>query len=173
VAHEDGDVLYQGKYFAIVADAIHGEYVRGGDEVLVVPLDDAGNVILTSEPSAAFGEPTVILPGGSTDPGVPFAESANAELQEEAGYRAGRLDFLGEVRPFSKYLSVGTYVYLARDLVASRLAGDEQYQIGIERVPFAEFETLIASGRLLDARVIAALYRARTFLKAEAMTTQS
>src|SRR4051794_28465168 len=101
VAHEDGEVLYQGQYFAIVANAIHGEFVRCGDEVLVVALDDGGNVIVTSEPSAAFGEPTVILPGGSTDPDVPFAESANAELQEEAGYKAGRLDFLGELRPFS------------------------------------------------------------------------
>jgi ADP-ribose diphosphatase len=164
VAHQDDEVLCQGKYFAIVAEAIHGEYVRCGDEVVVVALDDDENVILTIEPSAAFGEPTLILPGGSTDPDVPFAESANAELQEEVGYKAARLDFLGEIRPFSKYLTVRTYLFLARELTSSKLVGDEAYEIGVERVPLAEFESLMAAGRLLDARVIAALYLARAFL---------
>lgn len=164
MTHEQGEVLYQGNYFSIVADATHGEYVRCDGEVLVVPLDDDGSVILTSEPSAAFGEPTLILPGGATKPGAPNAEMANAELQEEIGFQAGRLDFLGELRPFSKYLTVQTFVYLARDLAPAQTQGDEAYKIGVERVPFAEFEVLIAAGRLLDARVIAALYLARAFL---------
>ena len=41
-------------------------------------------------------------------------EAANRELQEEIGYKAGRLDYLGELRPFSKYLAVRSFVYLAR-----------------------------------------------------------
>jgi ADP-ribose diphosphatase len=90
--------------------------------------------------------------------------TANRELQEEVGFRAGRIDFLGEMRPFSKYLTVRSFVCLARDLVVSSLEGDEKHKIHVERVPFAEFEALIAAGRLLDARVIAALYRARSFL---------
>ena len=64
-------------------------------------------------------------------------------------------------------LTVRTFVYLARDLVPSRLAGDETYTIDVERVPLASFESLIASGRLMDARVVAALYLARAFLGAE------
>src|SRR5436309_2937554 len=83
-------------------------------------------------------------------------ETANHELQEEAGYAAGRLDFLGELRPFSKYLTARSFVYLARALTPSHLQGDETYSIGVEQVPLGEFEALIAAGRLLDARVIAA-----------------
>jgi hypothetical protein len=83
------------------------------------------------------------------------------------GLTAGRLDFLGELRPFSKYLSVRTFVYLARDLSPGQMVGDETYVIEVERVPFADFESSIASGRLLDARVIAALYLARAFLSSE------
>ncbi len=56
------------------------------------------------------------------------------------------------------------FVYLARDLTPSRLEGDEGYDIRVERVPLAEFERLIAAGRLHDARVIAALYLARETL---------
>ena len=59
---------------------------------------------------------------------------------------------------------IRSYVFLARDLSPSRLPGDESYAIGIERVPLAAFEPLLAAGRLLDARVIAALFLARRFL---------
>jgi ADP-ribose diphosphatase len=168
VIHDHRSVLYEGRYFALLTDPVHGEVVRCGDETLVVALDQDGDVLLTIEPSAAFPEPTVILPGGSTSPDLPHAETASLELQEEVGLRAERLDFLGELRPFSRYLTVRTFVYLARDLVPSRLVGDEPYVVGAEWVPLASFESLNAAGRLLDARVIAALYLARAFLDAEA-----
>ncbi len=165
--NDDRAVLYQGTYFSLVADPVHAEFVRSGDETLVVALSDEGEVLLTTEPSAAFPGPTLILPGGATSPDRPAAESANLELQEEVGLRASRLDFLGELRPFSKYLAVRSFVFLARELSARRLAGDELYVIDVERVPLASFESLIAAGRLLDARVIAALYLARAFVAAE------
>lgn len=75
---------------------------------------------------------------------------------------------MGELRPFSKYLTVHSFVYLARDLTPSHLAGDEDYAINVERVPLASFEALIAVSRLFDARVIAALYMACGFLEGEA-----
>ena len=43
----------------------------------------------------------------------------------------------------------------------------ETYVIDVEQVPLSGFESLIDAGRLLDARVIAALYMARTFLARE------
>src|SRR4029434_9038303 len=89
------------------------------------------------------------------------------ELQEEVGFCARRWNYLGELRPFSKYLTVRSYVFLARDLVPSQMQGDEGYKIEVERVPLASFESLIEEKRLLDARVIAALYRARAFVDAE------
>lgn len=159
-----GETLYQGRYFAIVADETHGEFVRTGDEVLVVPFTTGGDVLLAVEPSAAFEEPAWVLPGGETKPDEPHAETADRELQEELGYRAGRLDFVAELRPFSKYLTTRSFVFLARDLEPSVLDGDEDYEIGIERVPLAGFEREVAAGRLLDARVVAALFLARRFV---------
>jgi len=158
------ETAYQGDYFSIHLDAGGIEYVRAGDEVLVIPLTATGDVLLTLEPSAAFGKPALILPGGETEAGEPHAETANRELQEEIGYKARQLDYLGELRPYSKYLAVRSFVYLARDLTPSQLEGDEDYAITVEQAPLATFERLIAAGRLLDARVIAALYLARSFL---------
>jgi 8-oxo-dGTP pyrophosphatase MutT (NUDIX family) len=160
------ETLYDGRYFAIVSDETHGEFVRAGDEVLVVPLTAEGDVVLAVEPSAAFEEPARVLPGGETKEDEPHADTAGRELQEEVGYRAGRLEFVGELRPFSKYLTTRSFVFLARDLVPSAIGGgDERYEIGSERVPLACFEREVAAGRLLDARVVAALALARHFIE--------
>lgn len=71
---------YQGDYFAILVDRSGTEFVRTGNEALVVPLTDRGEVIFTIEPSAAFGELTLIVPGGETDHDESQIETANREL---------------------------------------------------------------------------------------------
>jgi ADP-ribose diphosphatase len=162
-------ILHESRWFSIRTDAAGDEYVAStGDEVLVVPLTDSGEVLLAVEPSPAFGVPVRILPGGQVEPGLTLAEVANKELQEEIGYRAGRLDPLGELWPWAKYLAVRSHLFLARDLTPSKLAGDEGYVVGVERMPLAELETWINDGRLRDARAIAGLFLARAFLRAGA-----
>lgn len=157
----------QSDWFSIRTDATGDEYVAStGDEVLVVPLTEAGEVLLAVEPSPAFGAPVRLLPGGQVEPDLTLAEVANKELQEEIGYRAGRLDPLGELWPWAKYLAVRSHLFLARDLAPSKLAGDEGYEIGVEVMPLAGLEAWIADGRLHDGRTIAGLFLARTFLAA-------
>lgn len=152
-------------YFALGRDEHDTVFIQCPDEVLTIPLDESGHVLLAVEPAPAFGQDVWVFSGGAVEPGEPHETTANRELQEELGLVAGRLDHLGQLWPWSKYLKVRSDIYLARDLVASRLTGDEDYEIGIARVPLAAFEEFIASGQLRDARVIAGLYLARTYLQ--------
>ncbi len=157
-------LFFQDDYYSIYTSEQGIDYIRMRSEVLIVPLTHQGKVILTIEPSVAFGEPTLVLPGGVTELDETHEQTALRELQEEIGYTAKRLDFLGEVRPFSKYIAIQSFIYLARELVPSKLQGDEDYPIRMEQVPLKDFEHLIISGRLLDARIIAALFMTRSFL---------
>ena len=70
----------------------------------------------------------------------PWLTWPTEELQEEIGYRAGRLDYLGELWPWAKYLAVRSF--LARELTPSKLMGDEGYEVGVEQLPLAELETV-------------------------------
>ncbi len=162
------EVLYTTRYFSLENDAHGITFVRGGDAVMIVPVTAEGDVLLAVEPSAAFDEPTWVLPAGEIEDGETHAETANRELQEEIGFKAGRLDALGEIRPWSKYIRARVFLFLARDLEPSRLEGDEDYDIGVERVSLDAFETLVREGALLDAGVIAALALARSFLEGAA-----
>jgi ADP-ribose diphosphatase len=152
----------QEQYFFLKRDSRGEEYIESFDEVLILPIDHDGNILFARESAPAFGgEPVLLLPGGTVEPRESMADTANRELQEELGLCAGQLDYLGELRPWSKYLGVRSHVYLGRDLTPSKLQGDEPEAVAMERVPWNAIESLMMSGRLRDARAIAALYRAQ------------
>ncbi len=151
-------------YFALMADADGVGYIQCGDGVLVVPLDENGLVLMGVERSPAFDREVLLLIGGEAEEGEPLEETANRELQEELGWRAARMDFLGELHPF-KYLTSRQFVFLARELSPGRLAGDERYPVGVRRVPLGDVVDMVRRGELHDALTIAALCLAQAFLQ--------
>ncbi len=52
------------------------------------------------------------------------------------------------------------YAYVAKDLVPSRLAADDDEDIQVERVPMSRVSKLIRLGEIQDAKTIAALLMA-------------
>lgn len=139
-------------------------YVDMDDAVVIVPITPEGNVLLIIEPSAAYGENVLTLPAGRIDPGEDPETAANRELQEEIGLKAQWLTRIGQLHPFIKYLHCHQTVFLAQDMIPSKLDGDEDWAIAIEPTPLNAFESLIDAGRLTDSIVIAALYTARRYL---------
>jgi 8-oxo-dGTP pyrophosphatase MutT (NUDIX family) len=84
-------------------------------------------------------------------------DAAQRELMEEVGYKAGNLQFLATIRPFTKYLRVSSHVFLATQLQPHRLAGDEKHVIGTVSFSRDRLREKIFSGEVSDARVVAAL----------------
>jgi 8-oxo-dGTP pyrophosphatase MutT (NUDIX family) len=130
----EGHPVASDPYFTLMADSEGVGYVHCGDGVLVVPLAADGQVLVAVEHSPAFGRKVLTLVAGSVDEGESPEEAANRELQEELGWRAERIEFLGELRPF-KYLLSRQFVFLAQELVRSRLQGDEDHPVQAQSVP--------------------------------------
>src|SRR5262245_22066452 len=114
-AKPHGQVVAASGYFELKDDEDGCGFVHCGDGVLVVPVRADGRVLLALERSPAFDREILVLVGGSIEPGESLDQAANRELQEELGWRAARLDYLGEIHPF-KYLTSRQFVFLARDL---------------------------------------------------------
>ena len=150
--------LYSDQYYSVVQPDDGDTYISCDNEVMVVPVHPSGHVTLISEPSSAFGNRCLLLPGGMIDDGETCRMAANRELQEEIGYAADSLDYLGEIRPFSKYLTVKTFVFIARELVPSQRIGDEDHDIEQHLIACDDLLELIRTGEINDARVIAALF---------------
>lgn len=140
------------------------QLIEKRDTALLVPITNNNEVIFIKEYFYAIDEVQLGLPKGRIEEGDDAFTTANKELQEEVGYKASKLDFLGTYTMAPGYYTQKTHIYLARELEESKLVGDEEEALEIVKYSFEKFEELIESKQLTEARMITALYLARKFI---------
>jgi len=127
---------------------------RGG--VTLLALDAEGRVLLVRQYRHAIGRALLELPAGTIDPGESPEVCAERELQEETGYRPGRMERLGGFYSAPGYCSEYLHVFLCTDLIESRLQGDEE-AIYLHPTPLEDLLRLAAAGEIEDAKTAGAL----------------
>jgi ADP-ribose pyrophosphatase len=141
------------------------EVVRHCGAVSVVPVvDDGETVVLVRQYRSAIDGLLLELPAGKLDVEGEAPEAAAArELEEEVGWRAGRIEKLAEFYNSPGFCDEHSIVYLALELDPCELSaqGAEERHMAIEHVALAEVPAMIADGRLIDAKTIIGLTLAR------------
>jgi ADP-ribose pyrophosphatase len=132
------------------------EVVEHGGGVTVVAFDPEGRLLLVRQYRHPTGRELLELPAGTLDPGESPESCAERELQEETGYRPARLERLGGFYLAPGYCAEYQHVFLASDLIESRLEGDEE-AIHVEPAPLEEVLRLVADGEIEDAKTAGAL----------------
>jgi ADP-ribose pyrophosphatase len=137
--------------------------------VVVVPVDADGGALLVRQYRVAAGRELLEVPAGKRDvAGEPPDVTANRELEEEIGRRAGRLRLLCEFFNSPGFTDEYTHVFLATDLTECERAAvsAEEAAMTVERIALADVDSLITSGELVDAKSIIGLLLARQALSA-------
>ena len=142
------------------------QIIEKRDTALIVPINSKQEILFIKEFYVAANEYGLSLPKGRIDKGYDPLQTAGKELQEEIGFKAMRMDKLAVFSMSPGYLTQKTHVFLARDLIKSRLQGDELEDLEVIPYSFNQFEELIVNGTLTESRSIAALFLVRKFLKA-------
>lgn len=156
----DGDeeerIVWQGKF---VTAKVRGkwEYVgraRGIRAAVILAVDEDDHVILVEQYRVPLGKVCVELPAGLIGDGEDageLAELAGArELEEETGYRAERMETIGEF--YSSPGMVSESFTLLRAHGLSKIGpggGTPGENITVHRVPLAGLEAFIAERRAL------------------------
>lgn len=135
------------------------EVVQHPGAVAVVALDAAGDVLLVRQYRIAAGMITREIPAGVLTAGEQPEACAIRELQEETGYRPGRLESLGGIYTAPGYTTEYIHLFLAADLQESRLDGDSDEFLSVERVPLKTALHYVESGVITDAKSQVALLR--------------
>ncbi len=134
------------------------EIVDSGDAVVMVPVDNEGRLLLVRQYRQAAGRELLELPAGMIDPGEDAEATVVREMQEETGYRPGRVVRLGGFYSAPGFCTEYLHLYLATDLVPSRLQAEDTAGISLLRLTPDEVRRRVVAGEIEDAKTLAGLH---------------
>ena len=162
------EVLYRGKAFDLVVDRVElspgrerlREVARHPGGAVIVPLFEDGTVLLVEQLRYPLRERILELPAGKLSPGEVPPEAAARELEEETGYRAGRLTPLLSVYTTPGFCDEELHLFLATELAP--LDGGPRREEGessmtLHRMSLHDAIALVDQGRMKDAKTIIGL----------------
>jgi|TARA_B100000959_G_scaffold285646_1_gene361070 ADP-ribose pyrophosphatase len=137
------------------------EIVEHPGSVVLVPITDDGKILLIRQYRQAAKKILLEASAGTREAGESPERTAHRELQEEVGYRAGKLISIGGSWVAPGYSTEYSHIYIATELEPASLPSDDGEDIVVEEIEFDDLHRLIASGELEDQMSIAALLSAQ------------
>ncbi len=134
------------------------ELLRHPGAAAVVPFMDDDRILLLRQYRYAAGGTIWEIPAGKIDPGEDAETCAARELEEETGYRAGRIERTGVILTSPGFTDERIHLFCAYDLERGRLCHESAEQIEIHELSFSEALDMIERGEIIDAKSIVALY---------------
>jgi 8-oxo-dGTP pyrophosphatase MutT (NUDIX family) len=126
----------------------------------VVAVDAEHNVCLLRQFRHAANGFLWELPAGKIDNKEPPLQTAQRELTEEAGARAGRWESLGEYLSSPGVFTEVVHLFLATELTLGTIGLEEHEVIEVHWKPLREAVRMAADGEIRDGKSLVGLFRA-------------
>lgn len=157
--------IFRGKVLHIYNDEVElpngkhsfREIIRHCHAAAVLAINDKGEVILEDQYRYPYDDIITEIPAGKGDEGEDAIVTASRELEEETGYRAGKMEELGLFYPSVGYTDESIHLFLARDLTYVGQHLDDGEELDYYFVPFDELCNMIRQGKIKDGKTIAAV----------------
>ena len=160
------EIVWQGK-FVTARKKGRWEYVsraRGISAAVILAIDEDDHVILVEQHRVPLGKRCIELPAGliGDDDGARDEDAATAaarELEEETGYRAARMEIIGEFYSSPGMVSESFTLLKAHGLQrVGEGGGTESEDITVHRVKLAQISHAIegwrSKGYAIDVRML-------------------
>src|SRR5262249_27744991 len=125
--------------------------------VALVPIVDPDHVCLLRNFRYSANETLIEIPAGTIEPGGTPEETAERELAEETGYRAGRITRVTDWWVSPGVFTERMYLYLCEDLTPGPTDHQPDEQLQPFVVAWDEAVAMALDGRIRDAKSLAAL----------------
>jgi len=167
------ETILQGRAFKIRRDHLktpngletHLDIIEHGGSVVLVPIDEDGNILFVRQYRHAAGGDLLELPAGTRNGDEPYEECAAREIREETGMEAGKLEKVGEFYLAPGYSTEFMGVFLATELSHNPLDPDVDEFLSVEKMSVKDALSMAERGEMPDAKSLAALLLARPHLE--------
>jgi ADP-ribose pyrophosphatase len=162
--------IYRGRIFTVLVETItlpkggelKAEIIRHPGSVVIVPVTDAGEIVLVQQYRHAIGRLAWELPAGSLKPGEDVERAAIRECHEEVGLVPSTMRRVGSFFPTPGYCDEEMNFFIASGLRApgtddEAAHQDEDEDIVAQPFAMATVRAMIVSGEIVDLKTVAGL----------------
>ena len=161
----ESEIVFKGAVFDVERDRLREEngieivreVVRHPGGAGALPLFDDGRVALVKQYRHPARRELLEIPAGKIEDCETPEMCAAREVEQEIGFRAGRIEKLAEFYSTPGFCEEKLHVYLATDLTPSSQALDHDEWVEVVYLPFAEAAQMAERGGIEDSKTIIAL----------------
>lgn len=134
------------------------DFINHDGAAAIVPVTSEGKILMVRQYRNALDRYTWEIPAGKLDDvkEETFLCAAR-ELEEETGYRAGKLELLITLRTWVAFTNEKIDVYVATGLTPTSQHLDEDEFIDVKEFSLEELKNMIFAGELQDAKTVSAI----------------
>jgi ADP-ribose diphosphatase len=162
--------IYQGRLFSVQVETItlpkgsemKAEIIRHPGSVVIIPMTDAGEIILVRQYRPAIGKWAWEMPAGTLKDGEDPREAAVRECHEEIDLIPGRLENLGAFYPTPGYCDEEMHFYRVSSLREpsdddEAAQPDEDEDIETQAFTLDALTSMVGRNEIIDLKTVAAL----------------
>ena len=161
----ESEKIFKGAVFDVERDRLREkngmeiirEVVRHPGGAGALPLFDDGRVALVKQYRHPARRELLEIPAGKIEDGETPETCAAREVEQEIGFRAGRIEKLAEFYSTPGFCEEKLHIYLATGLTPSSQALDHDELVEVVYLPFAEAAQVAERGGIEDSKTIIAL----------------
>lgn len=135
---------------------------RGAAAMLAV--DNDGKILLVKQYRRSAQMETTEIPAGTMESGEQPIDCAAREIEEETGYKAGKITPLFDMYAAIGYSNEVIHIFLCEQLEKTSQDLDEDEFINVERYTLSETEQMIKNGDICDGKTISAILYCKNFV---------
>lgn len=160
--------LYEGRILSLRVDEVElpsgvrsvREVVEHPGGVAVVALDAGGRIILVRQYRYPAEEALWEIPAGKIAPGEDPGDCARRELEEETGYRAGRLERVASFYTSPGFCDEMLHLFLAGELAPGNRKPDEDEIVQGAWVCRETLDGMVERGEIRDGKTLLGVFLA-------------
>ncbi|MGL4990974.1 MAG: NUDIX domain-containing protein [Sarcina sp.] len=123
----------------------------------IIPVFDNGKILLVKQYRKAIESETLEIPAGKLDKDENPKVCAKRELEEETGFKARNIEYLGKIATAAGFCNEIIYLYKATGLVKGEKHTDDDEFTENVIMSLEEMKEKIKSGEIIDCKTLSIL----------------